>query len=65
MRARISCSKLPQPGRLLRRRQLLQVRRPVGIDAEFGVGRKTGVDLGGERRQFGFQRGGEVLASFE
>ena len=25
---------------------------------------KAGVDFGGERRQFGFQRGGEILAPF-
>ncbi len=53
---------LGQSGRLLRRRQLLQVRRPVGIDAELGLGREPGIDLGCERRQLGFQCGGIVLA---
>src|SRR5271168_3378290 len=56
--------KLRQPGGLLRRRQLLQVRCPVGIDAQLGVGREPDIDRGGQRRQFGFQRGGEILAPF-
>jgi hypothetical protein len=56
--------KLRQPGGLLRRRQLLQVRCPVGIDAQLGVGREPGIDRGCQRRQFGFQRGGEILAPF-
>ena len=47
---------------LLRRRQLLQMRCPVVIDAQFGVDRKPGVDLGGRRLQFVFQRGDEILA---
>jgi hypothetical protein len=55
---------LGQPDWLLRRRQLLQVRRPVGIDAELGVGWKAGVDSGGERRQLSFQRGSKILALF-
>jgi hypothetical protein len=55
---------LGQPGGLLRGRQLLQVRCPIGIDAQLGIGRETGVDRGGERRQLGFQRGGEILAPF-
>ena len=50
-----------QPGRLLGR-QLPQVRCPVGIDAELGVGREAGVDLAGERRQLGLQRRRETLA---
>ena len=53
-----------QPGGLLRRCQLLEVRRPIGIDAELGVGREAGIGRGGERRQLGPQRGGEVLAPF-
>ncbi len=56
--------KLSQPCGLLRRRQLLQVRCPVGIDAQLGVGREPGIDRGGERRQFGLQRGGKILAPF-
>ena len=56
--------KLRQPGGLLRRRQLLQVRCSVGIDAQLGVGREPGIDRGGQRRQFGFQRGGKILAPF-
>ena len=56
--------KLRQPCGLLRRRQLLQVRCPVGIDAQLAVGREPGIDRGGHLRQFGFQRGGEILAPF-
>ncbi len=55
---------LGQPGGLLRGRQLLQVRCSIGIAAELGVGRETGVDRGGQRRQLGLQRGGEILAPF-
>jgi hypothetical protein len=55
---------LSQPSRLLRHRQLLQVRRPLGVKTEFGVGREAGIDLGGERGQLGPQRGREILALF-
>ncbi len=55
---------LGQPGGLLRGRQLLQVRCPIGIDAQLGVGRETGVDRSGERRQLGLQHGGEILTLF-
>ena len=54
MRARISCSNSANPSGWLGRRQLLQVWRSVRVDAQLGVGRKAGVDLGGERRQFAF-----------
>jgi len=40
-----------QPGRLLRRCQLLEVRRPVGIEAELGVSREPNIDLGRQRRE--------------
>ena len=40
------------------------MRRAVRVDAQLGVGREAGIDLGGNRRQFVFQRGGEVLAAF-
>ena len=44
-------------------RQFLQVRRSVFIDAQFAVGRKSRVNLGGEARQFSLQRGGEIHAA--
>ena len=53
-----------QPLRLVRRWQLLQMRRPVRIDAQLGVVWKPGIELGGHRRQFVLQRGGEILAAF-
>ena len=40
------------------------MRRSVGIDAQLGVGRKAGVDRGGERRQLSLQRSGEILPPF-
>jgi hypothetical protein len=56
--------KLNQPGGSLGRCQLLQMRGAVGIDAQFGIGRETGVNCSGKRRQFSFQRGGKILPSF-
>ena len=52
-----------QPLGLVACRQLLQVGRSVRVDAQLAVGRKAGVDLGGERRQFVLQGRGEVLAA--
>jgi hypothetical protein len=49
-----------QPFGLDARRQLLQVRRSVFIDAQFAVSRKSCVNLGSEVRQFRFQRGSEI-----
>jgi hypothetical protein len=37
--------------------QLLQVRRPVRVNAQFGVGRKAGVDFRRRRDQLALQRG--------
>jgi hypothetical protein len=56
--------KLNQPGGSLGRCQLLQMRGAVGIDAQFGIGRETGVNCSGKRRQFSFQSGGKILPSF-
>ena len=53
-----------QSGGLLRRRQLLQVWRPVRIDAELGVGWEAGIDGGGQRCELRFQGGREVLTPF-
>src|SRR3954452_20949208 len=44
-------------------RQLLQVGRSVFIDTQFAVGGKASVNLGGERRQFGLQRGDKIYAA--
>ena len=55
---------LGQPGGRRAALQLLQVRCPVGGNAEFGVVGEAGIHLGGERRQLGPQRGREVLAPF-
>ena len=56
--------KLSQPGGLLGRCQLLQMRRPVRIDAQFGIGRETVVNGSGKRRQLSLQRGGKILPLF-
>src|SRR5271155_3288613 len=52
-----------QPFGLDARRQLLQVRRSVFIDAQFAVGRKSCVNLGSEARQFRLQRGSQIHAA--
>jgi hypothetical protein len=54
---------LGQPSRSRGLVQLLQVRRPIRIQAELGIGGEAGVDRSGERRQFGFEHGGEIGAS--
>ena len=48
IRARISCSNSASPSGWIARRQLLQVGRSVFVDAQFAVGRKSRIDLGGE-----------------
>ena len=53
-----------QPLGLIPSCQLLQVKRSIRVDAQLGVGRKRGIDLGGNRRQLLLQRSGEVLAAF-
>jgi hypothetical protein len=54
---------LRQPLRLSARGQLFQVRGSVFIDAQFAVCGKTLIDLIGETRQFGLERGGKVDAA--
>ena len=53
---------LGEPRWLLRLRELLEVRGAVGIDAEFGIVRETGVNLGRQGCELVLQRRGEILA---
>ena len=43
-------------------RLLLQMGNAIGIDGQFGVGRKARIDLGGERRQLIFQLCNKLLS---
>jgi hypothetical protein len=51
----------PQPLRLIGRRQLLQVRRPIPINAQLGVGCKASVEFRRRCGKFALQRGSKVL----
>lgn len=44
-------------------RELLQVRRPIRVDAQLVVGRKAGIDLRRRCDQLALQRRGEILAA--